>query len=557
MKRAFTLVELLAVIVLLGVIAGITVPIVNGIIRDSKEDALKMTIENIERAADSYSTRHELDDSGKTMAISLNDLKNAGNLKDTELINPVTKNALPGCVLYRWNEDIKQYQFTYDDTCSTTDLDVALANVNGVFNEEGWAKEDFFVSINTTGTTYKWCISDKKCNPTVEVNAQSGYVTASLETATLHVCAQAVHGNITSEVVCSDTYKLDKTAPIPGKAELNAPRGKDGWYVSDGDIVAIMGTDSLSGHADTVVSVSGPAGNIVATVTTTDKAGNTSSANYTLKVDTTNPIATITKSVSDNKNVFTANVTPSTTVSGYTYKWYKDNVEITGQTASTLSTAEVGTYKVKVTTGAGKEATSNEITVHSYTITYNVNGGTGTIANMTKIEDIPLTLTNVVPTRSNYEFKGWSTTASGSVEYAASGTYTANSDVTLYAVWQASWYCSAGTLTQSGSSYICVANNPTSSTSSTQTGCGSTNRGSACSTYNSESACERYACQFNSSSCRDYSCNCHEYGGKWENCYDFYDVIYSYTTTYSCPSGWSYYSGSGSSMQCYRAATQG
>ena len=452
----------------------------------------------------------------------------------------------------------------------TTAPSINYAVASGAINSNGWANDDFYVTISVTDNSghgikeFKVCTATTNtCNPesgTVITNATTATRLISTESNNNRICVQAKDNyNQLSEVICSDAYKLDKTKPTAGTINITGTKGTNDWYTSNVSVAAVNGSDALSGHDTTsvdVTSITSDTAGTKVTVTTIDKAGNSATREYTIKVDKNTPTVNIAKTVSNNQNVFTATVTPSTTTSEYSYQWYKGTTAISGATSSSYTTAEAGTYKVKVTTGAGKEATSNEITVHSYTITYNVNGGTGTIANMTKIEDITLTLTNVVPTRSNYEFKGWSTTASGSVEYAASGTYTANSDVTLYAVWQASYYCSVGTLTQSGSSYICVANNPTSSTSSTQTGCGSTNRGSACSTYNSESACERYACQFNSSSCRDYSCNCHEYGGKWENCYDFYDVIYSYTTTYSCPSGWSYYSGSGSGTQCYRAATR-
>lgn len=41
-----------------------------------------------------------------------------------------------------------------------------------------------------------------------------------------------------------------------------------------------------------------------------------------------------------------------------------------------------------------------------------------------------------MPTRAGYAFKGWATSSTGTVVYQAGGTYTANSSVTLYAVWE-------------------------------------------------------------------------------------------------------------------------
>lgn len=75
-----------------------------------------------------------------------------------------------------------------------------------------------------------------------------------------------------------------------------------------------------------------------------------------------------------------------------------------------------------------------------YTISYNANGGTGAPSSQTKTYNSTLTLSSAKPTRTGYDFKGWATSASGSVAYAAGASYTANASVTLYAVWQAKTY---------------------------------------------------------------------------------------------------------------------
>lgn len=76
----------------------------------------------------------------------------------------------------------------------------------------------------------------------------------------------------------------------------------------------------------------------------------------------------------------------------------------------------------------------------SYTVKYNANGGSGAPSSQTKWKDQALTLSRTKPTRTGYTFKGWATSASGSVAYAAGASYTANAAVTLYAVWQANTY---------------------------------------------------------------------------------------------------------------------
>ena len=77
---------------------------------------------------------------------------------------------------------------------------------------------------------------------------------------------------------------------------------------------------------------------------------------------------------------------------------------------------------------------------YAYTVSYNLNGGSGSIPSQTKPYGRSITLSTTTPTRTGYDFKGWATSASGSVAYQPGGTYSANANVTLYAVWQAKKY---------------------------------------------------------------------------------------------------------------------
>lgn len=72
----------------------------------------------------------------------------------------------------------------------------------------------------------------------------------------------------------------------------------------------------------------------------------------------------------------------------------------------------------------------------SYKVSYNANGGSGAPSAQTKYYGKTLKLSSTKPTRTGYTFKGWATSASGSVAYASGANYTTNAAVTLYAVWQ-------------------------------------------------------------------------------------------------------------------------
>lgn len=127
-------------------------------------------------------------------------------------------------------------------------------------------------------------------------------------------------------------------------------------------------------------------------------------------------------------------------------KWYGTTLKLqttkptrTGYTFQGWATSSTGS----VAYAAGANYTANAaVTLYAvwkantYTVSYNANGGSGAPSAQTKTYGVTLTLSSTKPTRTNYTFKGWATSASGSVAYAAGGSYTANTGVTLYAVWE-------------------------------------------------------------------------------------------------------------------------
>lgn len=75
------------------------------------------------------------------------------------------------------------------------------------------------------------------------------------------------------------------------------------------------------------------------------------------------------------------------------------------------------------------------------TITYDVNGGTGTMEAQTVISGEAVTLTANAFTREGYKFTGWNTAADGSgTSYEDSASVTLDADTTLYAQWTANTY---------------------------------------------------------------------------------------------------------------------
>ena len=112
------------------------------------------------------------------------------------------------------------------------------------------------------------------------------------------------------------------------------------------------------------------------------------------------------------------------TRSGYTFAgWY---------------TAESGGSQVTSgTTITGNTTLYAHWNINKYIISYNANGGSSAPGSQTKEYNATLTLSNTKPTRNGYDFLGWSTSSTAtSATYQPGGSYTDNSDVTLYAVWK-------------------------------------------------------------------------------------------------------------------------
>ena len=116
LNKAFTLVELLAVVVILAVIALIATPIVKKSIDNSKNQVLKENISSIEKAAYNYAYQNNIGYDTEYKKLTLDELISKGFLKK-DIINPVTNEKMNGCVLYKWNETNNQYEFNYNEIC--------------------------------------------------------------------------------------------------------------------------------------------------------------------------------------------------------------------------------------------------------------------------------------------------------------------------------------------------------------------------------------------------------------------------------------------------------
>ena len=123
MKKGFTLVELLGIIIILGVIMMIAFPIINKTIKDSKEEAYDMQVKMILESARTWAidNANRLPDEGTDLKLMVLDLIRDGYIKDLEngvLINPLDESkTMDGCVTIEYSSKYNQYIYEYDEEC--------------------------------------------------------------------------------------------------------------------------------------------------------------------------------------------------------------------------------------------------------------------------------------------------------------------------------------------------------------------------------------------------------------------------------------------------------
>ena len=128
-RKGFTLIEIMAVIVVLGLLIAIIVPVVNNLLKDSEDTLSDEQIDLVVKASQKYMVEHSelLPEGSAYSAVYIDDLINSGVIDNDSVIDPKTKEELDGCVVVNYNENFNQYEYNYRDDCS----------INITFDPEG------------------------------------------------------------------------------------------------------------------------------------------------------------------------------------------------------------------------------------------------------------------------------------------------------------------------------------------------------------------------------------------------------------------------------------
>ena len=117
MKKGFTLVELLAVLVVIGLVAGITIPVVDKIVTSARMKTYEEQIKIVEKRAEDYVVSHMNLLGDDDIYVPVSTLINAGYFDQDELIDPKTGTNMNGCVKVSYSNTYDKYIYTYGSEC--------------------------------------------------------------------------------------------------------------------------------------------------------------------------------------------------------------------------------------------------------------------------------------------------------------------------------------------------------------------------------------------------------------------------------------------------------
>lgn len=118
MKRGFTLVELLSVIIILGLVGLIAIPSITRLLSDSKDKLYNKQVEVIVNATREWGVENvDRISSTKKTYISIRNLITDGYIEQNTIKDPrSTKEDLNGCVVIEYNKPYDKYEYNYVDS---------------------------------------------------------------------------------------------------------------------------------------------------------------------------------------------------------------------------------------------------------------------------------------------------------------------------------------------------------------------------------------------------------------------------------------------------------
>ena len=492
-RKGYTLIELLAVVVVIGLVIGLSAYGVITAYNNSKGKATIISESSIKKSASVFSEEKANDSdrwidisSGKYFCTTIEELMNNGlldkkaklegnNVKKYSYIvikkNKVTLvNSDPRLLIsdnseeeeYKVctgnikNEEIKIYPSldtgtSYTDEIRTpftdgeaessiTDRKCLYGDTSGSINKEGKVVNNECVFDNLKDDTdyyIRVCMETEK-NSTMCSNTESRTtkkIKDPIITINNNVNIEYKNDGINGEA----GYYFNST--IKGTSDKDVQEctlSNNIFTCQDGNTKEIKGFTWYKTLDNNINITHTENGNGKITARTLDKSNNMAEAvkeisvyKIVFKKGTADTIGGV---ATDIEKLCTAEKSKTCSVTSPSVE--KNGYEIIGW--NTSNSATTSSWNVNTSKSISTNSTYYPITkLNTYTVSYNANGGSGAPASQTKTTNNNLTLSSVKPTRVGYTFQGWGTSSSATTAtYQPGGTYSNNKSITLYAVWK-------------------------------------------------------------------------------------------------------------------------
>ncbi|MDD3048373.1 MAG: DUF5011 domain-containing protein [Bacilli bacterium] len=389
-KKGFTLVELLAAIIILGILALLIVPTVLKTTDQFKEEAYKNMVKNIENAARLYVDNHKTDDffvpeiniPGSDIYISLQDLIDDGSIK-APITDPKTDSVISGTtlILIHVNEKNKyNIAFNYNLTDKLAPI-ITMLGASSVSINQGDTYSDAGATAtdNNEGDITSSIGVTSNLNPNVpgtytviySVSDASGNITTKTRTVTV---VDIVAPSIAFGTNGNATYAKSRstTVTVNDAGGLNTSSLK--YQIITSSSAPDEGTFSNSFTNGGTINLESLTGSYYLWILAKDTSNNTTiTKSNVFNLDNTAPVITMLGS-----SPVTLNIDDTYSDAGATATDGIDgNITSSINTTSSVNPSAVGTYTVtyEVSDSSGNVATPVVRTVNVVLVEYLASKG--------------------------------------------------------------------------------------------------------------------------------------------------------------------------------------
>ena len=276
MKKGFTLVELMAVIVVLGLLGGIVIPVVTNIVKDAADKAYNANIEAIKTSAYDWALKNTKllpKENNASVVVYLNELKSNTTIA-VDLKNPKTGKVLSNNTSVTITKNGNNYDYTVNLVeVDTYEGDIPALVISGDIVD--------YVEVNQDGIEYTIRTAIAKDSNGNVVNATVNYQILQNDSEVTEVDESTLG---TYKIVYSVTYN-----------------GKTGTYEKN-VIVRDTTRPELDVGDNITCSVSSIPNDLLAGVSVTDNSGETITPTVDSKIESTRGTYYVLYTATDSSN---------------------------------------------------------------------------------------------------------------------------------------------------------------------------------------------------------------------------------------------------------------